>query len=185
MADETYEMAEMQMDEAIAALKRSFAGLRTGRASAHLLDPIQVSYYGALTPLNQMATISTPEPRLIVIQPWDKSALPAIEKAILASDLGLTPSNDGHVIRLPVPPLTEERRREIVKVAHKEAELVRVEIRRYRREANDEYKKREKAKEITQDELRDRLEAIQRLTDAKIQEVDTLLAEKEQEILTV
>ena len=185
MADEVYEMAEMQMEDAIAALKRSFSGLRTGRASTHLLDSIQVSYYGGLSPLNQMATISTPEPRLIVIQPWDKSAMAAIEKAILASDLGLTPSNDGHVIRLPVPQLTEERRREIVKLAHKEAEQCRVEIRRHRREANDAYKKQEKAKEIAEDELHARMEAIQRLTDAHIREVDGLLAEKEKDILTV
>ncbi len=185
MADETYEMAEMEMDDAIAALKRSFGGLRTGRASTHLLDSIQVSFYGGLSPLNQMATVSTPEPRLIVIQPWDKSSLAAIEKAILASDLGLNPSNDGNVIRLPVPQLTEERRRELVKVAHKEAEQCRVEVRRHRREANDAYKKQEKAKEIAEDQLHACTQAIQGLTDRKIKEIDTLLAAKEEEILTV
>ena len=185
MADEVYEMAEMEMDDALTALKRSFGGLRTGRASTHLLDAIQVSAYGGLSPLNQLATVSTPEPRLIVIQPWDKSVMAAIEKAILASDLGLTPSNDGHVIRLPIPQLTEERRREIVKLAHKEAEQARVEIRRHRREANDAYKKQEKAKEIAEDQLHTLTEAIQKLTDAKIKEIDTLLATKEEEILTV
>jgi len=185
MADDVYEMAAMEMDDALAALKRTFAGLRTGRASTHLLDSIQVSYYGGLSPLNQMATVSTPEPRLIVIQPWDKSGMAAIEKAILASDLGLTPNNDGHVIRLPVPQLTEERRKEMVKLAHKEAEHCRVEIRRHRREANDAYKKQEKQKEIAEDQLHDRIEAIQGLTDTKIKEIDTLLAAKEEEILTV
>lgn len=185
MADEIYEVAEMEMDDAIAALKRSFGGLRTGRASTHLLDSIQVSFYGGLSPLNQMATVSTPEPRLIVIQPWDKSSMAAIEKAILASDLGLNPSNDGNVIRLPVPQLTEERRREMVKLAHKEAEQCRVEVRRHRREANDAYKKQEKAKEIAEDQLHDRTNAIQSLTDEKIEEIDTLLAAKEEEILTV
>ncbi len=185
MADETYEMAEMEMDDALTALKRSFGGLRTGRASTHLLDSIQVSFYGGLSPLNQMATVSTPEPRLIVIQPWDKSSMAAIEKAILASDLGINPSNDGNVIRLPVPQLNEERRREMVKLAHKEAEQCRVEIRRHRREANDAYKKQEKAKEIAEDQLHDRIDAIQSLTDGKIKEIDTLLAAKEEEILTV
>jgi len=185
MADETYEMAEMEMDDALTALKRSFGGLRTGRASTHLLDSIQVSFYGGLSPLNQMATVSTPEPRLIVIQPWDKSSMAAIEKAILASDLGINPSNDGNVIRLPVPQLNEERRREMVKLAHKEAEQCRVEIRRHRREANDAYKKQEKAKEIAEDQLHDRTDAIQSLTDGKIKEIDTLLAAKEEEILTV
>lgn len=185
MADEIYELAEIEMNEAITSMKRSFGGLRTGRASIHLLDSIQVSYYGGLSPLNQMATVSTPEPRLIVIQPWDKSSMAAIEKAVLASDLGLNPSNDGNVIRLPVPQLTEERRREMVKLAHKEAEQCRVEVRRHRREANDAYKKQERAKEIAEDELHDRTNAIQSLTDGKIKEIDTLLAAKEEEILTV
>jgi len=185
MADEVYEMAAMEMDDALTALKRTLGGLRTGRASTHLLDSIQVSFYGGLSPLNQMATVSTPEPRLIVIQPWDKSSMASIEKAILASDLGLTPNSDGNVIRLPVPQLTEERRREMVKLAHKEAEQCRVEIRRHRREANDAYKKQEKAKELAEDQLHDRIEAIQGLTDGKIKEIDTLLAEKEKEILTV
>jgi ribosome recycling factor len=185
MADEIYEMAGMQMDDAIEALQRSFSGLRTGRANIHLLDGIQVSYYDTLTPLNQMATISTPEPRLLVIQPWDKSTLTAIEKAIFSSDLGLTPNNDGTVVRLPIPTLTEARRRELVKVAHREAEEIRVEIRRYRREANDAYKKQEKQKELNKDELHTKMESIQQLTDQRIQAVDRLLADKEQDILTV
>ncbi|NCO57386.1 MAG: ribosome recycling factor [Deltaproteobacteria bacterium] len=185
MADEVYEMAAMEMDDAITSLKKSLGGLRTGRASTHLLDSIQVAYYGGLSPLNQMATVSTPEPRLIVIQPWDKSAMAAIEKAILASDLGLTPANDGYVIRLSIPQLTEERRKEIVKIAHKEAEQARVEVRRHRRNANDAYKKQEREKELPEDQLHTRTDAIQHLTDAKIQEIDTLLAAKEEEILTV
>jgi len=185
MADEIYEMAKMEMEEAIGALKRQLSGLRTGRASTHLLDGIQVSYYDTLTPLNQMATISTPEPRLITIQPWDKSTLAAIEKAIYASDLGLTPNNDGSIIRLPVPTLTEERRRELVKVAHREAEEIRVEIRRHRRDANEAYKKLEKDKAFTQDELHGKLEAVQHITDEYIKDVDAILKEKEEDILTV
>lgn len=185
MADDIYEMAKMEMEEALSALQHQLSGLRTGRASTHLLDGIQVSYYDTLTPLNQMATISTPEPRLITIQPWDKSTLPAIEKAIYASDLGLTPNNDGAIIRLPVPSLTEERRRDLVKVAHREAEEIRVEIRRHRRDANDAYKKQEKDKVFTQDELHGKVDAIQHLTDEYIKKVDTILKEKEEDILTV
>jgi ribosome recycling factor len=185
MADDTYEMTKMAMDDAIEALKRQLSGLRTGRASTHLLDGIQVTYYDALTPLNQMATISIPEPRLIAIQPWDKSMIAAIEKAIFASDLGLTPTSDGNVIRLPIPPLTEERRRELVKVAHREAEEIRVEIRRHRREANEAYKHMEKDKEVTQDEMHDKMEAVQKLTDEYIHQVDQILKDKEEDIMTV
>ena len=185
MADDIYEMTQMGMDDAIDALKRQLSGLRTGRASTHLLDGIQVTYYDALTPLNQMATISIPEPRLIAIQPWDKSMIASIEKAIFASDLGLTPTSDGNVIRLPIPPLTEERRRELVKVAHREAEEIRVEIRRHRRDANEAYKNMEKDKEVTQDELHGKMEAIQKLTDGYIHKVDEILKEKEEDIMTV
>lgn len=177
--------AKDHMRKAVAALAHEFAGVRTGRASGAILEKVTVEYYGAPTPLNQIASVSVPEPQMLVITPYDRSAINAIEKAILASDLGLTPSNDGQVIRLPFPPLTEERRRELVKLCRHYAEEARVAVRNIRRDINDRLKRQEKDGEISQDELR-RLEAeVQKETDAHIKEIDELLKRKEQEIMEV
>ncbi|MDI6711849.1 MAG: ribosome recycling factor [Anaerosomatales bacterium] len=177
--------AKDHMRKAVAALAHEFAGVRTGRASGAILEKVTVEYYGVPTPLNQIASVSVPEPQMLVITPYDRSAINAIEKAILASDLGLTPSNDGQVIRLPFPPLTEERRRELVKLCRHYAEEARVAVRNIRRDINDRLKRQEKDGEISQDELR-RLEAeVQKETDAHIKEIDELLKRKEQEIMEV
>ncbi|MBD8975544.1 ribosome recycling factor [Veillonella magna] len=176
---------ETRMDKTIEALKQEFASIRTGRASTSLLDKITVDYYGAPTPVNQVANVSAPEPRMILITPWDKSMIGAIEKAILQSDLGLNPSNDGAVIRLAIPQLTEERRKELVKVVHKRAEEAKVAIRNIRRDANEVLKKEEKAKTITEDDSKDGQEKIQKLTDKKIKAVDDLKDKKEKDVLEV
>ena len=176
---------ESRMDKTIEALKQEFASIRTGRASTSLLDKITVDYYGAPTPVNQVANVSDPEPRMILITPWDKSMIGAIEKAILQSDLGLNPSNDGAVIRLAIPQLTEERRKELVKVVHKRAEEAKVAIRNIRRDANEVLKKEEKAKTITEDDSKDGQEKIQKLTDKKIKAVDDLKDKKEKDVLEV
>ena len=176
---------ETRMDKTIEALKQEFASIRTGRASTSLLDKITVDYYGAPTPVNQVANVSAPEPRMILITPWDKSMIGAIEKAILQSDLGLNPSNDGAVIRLAIPQLTEERRKELVKVVHNRAEEAKVAIRNIRRDANEVLKKEEKAKTITEDDSKDGQEKIQKLTDKKIKAVDDLKDKKEKDVLEV
>jgi len=169
----------------IKALKRELVTIRTGRASTSLLDRIRVDYYGTPTPLNQLASISAPEPRLIVIQPWDKSQIPAIEKAILKADLGLPPTNDGRLIRLAIPALTQERREGLVKVVKRKAEEVRISIREARHVANETLKRMERAKEISEDDFRRGREMIQKLTDRYIEEADQVLAVKEEEILEV
>lgn len=184
MALEVKKSAEERMEKAVGTLKRELASLRAGKASASLLDRITVEYYGAATPLNQLANISTPDSRTILIQPWDKGSLPDIEKAIMKSDVGLTPSNDGTIIRLVVPMLTEERRLELVKVAKKLAEESKVAIRNIRRDANDSIKKLEKT-EISEDESKRYQEDVQKLTDKYIAESDKVLAAKEKEILEV
>lgn len=176
---------EQRMDKTIEAMKGEFASIRTGRASAALLDKVMVDYYGSPTPVNQVANISVPEPRMIVIAPWDKSMIAAIEKAILQSDLGLNPGNDGSQIRLTIPQLTEERRKEIVKVVHKKAEEAKVAVRNIRRDANDVLKKEEKAKMMTEDVVKDGLDQIQKLTDAKIKQIDQLKEVKEKDVLEV
>lgn len=176
---------ETRMDKTIEALKQEFASIRTGRASTSLLDKITVDYYGTPTPVNQVANVSAPEPRMILITPWDKSMIGAIEKAVLQSDLGLNPSNDGAVIRLAIPQLTEERRKELVKVVHKRAEEAKVAIRNIRRDANEVLKKEEKAKTITEDDSKDGQEKIQKLTDKKIKAVDDLKDKKEKDVLEV
>ncbi|MBP6922567.1 ribosome recycling factor [Veillonella sp. YH-vei2232] len=176
---------ETRMDKSIEALKHEFASIRTGRASVSLLDKVMVDYYGTPSPINQVANISVPEPRMILIAPWDKSMIGAIEKAILQSDLGLNPGNDGAQIRLVIPQLTEERRKEIVKVVHKKAEDAKVAIRNIRRDANDAIKKEEKAKTITEDDAKDGLDQIQKLTDAKIKQIDQLKDVKEKDVLEV
>jgi ribosome recycling factor len=174
-----------RMSKAIQSYGRELASIRAGRASASLLDRITFDYYGAPTPVNQMAGISTPEARLLVIQPYDKSILGDIEKAILKSDLGLNPSNDGIVIRLAIPQLTEERRKELVKLVRKESEEAKVAIRNIRRDANDELKKLEKNSVITEDAHRGYSDDIQKLTDENIVKVDQITKDKEREILEV
>ncbi len=172
------------MEKAIGSLKRDLATLRAGRATPSLLDRVQVEYYGAMTPVNQLANITTPDSRTLIIQPWDKSSLAAIEKAIMKSDLGLTPSNDGSIIRLGIPALTEERRAELVKSTKKYGEESKVAIRNIRRDANDEIKKLEKT-DISEDESRRHQDDIQKLTDRFIAEVDKVLVSKEKEIMEV
>ncbi|MGZ4159700.1 MAG: ribosome recycling factor [Neobacillus sp.] len=174
-----------RMTKAIQSYSRELASIRAGRASASLLDRITVDYYGAPTPVNQLAGISVPEARLLVIQPYDKSILGEIEKAILKSDLGLNPSNDGMIIRLAIPQLTEERRKELVKVVKKESEDAKIAIRNIRRDANDDLKKLEKNGEITEDALRGYSEDIQKLTDEFITKIDQITKDKEKEIMEV
>jgi ribosome recycling factor len=176
---------ENHMKGAIEATKKELATVRTGRASASILDRVVVDYYGTPTQLNQLANISVPEARMIVIQPWDKSTLNAIEKAIQKADLGLNPVSDGIVIRLPVPQLTEERRKELVKVVKKEAEDKRVVIRNLRRDANERIKALEKGGKTSEDESKRALEEIQKLTDKYIAEIEKILEHKEKEILEV
>ena len=176
---------EERMNKSIDALKHKFASIRTGRASTALLDGITVDYYGTPSPINQVANISVPEPRMIVIAPWDKSMMPAIEKAIMMSDLGLNPNNDGEQIRLAIPQLTEERRKEIVKTVHKKSEDARVIVRNLRRDANDAVKKAEKAKEITEDEAKKGTDDIQKMTDKIIKEIDNIMANKEKEVMEI
>jgi ribosome recycling factor len=175
---------ETKMTGALDTLGREFAAVRTGRASAGLLDGIRVDYYGTPTPVNQMASISVPDARTIVIQPWEASQLKAIEKAIMASDLGLTPVNDGKIVRLAMPSPTEERRKHLAKSVHKIAEESRVVVRNLRREANDRLKAMAKDKKVSEDEERRSHEEIQKTTDRFIAKVDELLKKKEQEILT-
>lgn len=185
MVDEIFEDLKDRMGKSIESLKREYSRLRTGRASVSLLDGIRVSYYDTPTPLNQMASLAVPEPRLIVIQPWDKTAIEDIEKAILKSELGLTPMNDGKVIRISIPPLTEERRKELVKVARKMSEENKVSIRNIRRDANEMLKDLKKEKEIAEDDLFRSQEEVQKATDQFISQVDELCAAKEKEILEI
>ncbi|GGE65318.1 ribosome recycling factor [Priestia taiwanensis] len=177
--------AETKMEKAIAAYTRELASIRAGRASANVLDRITVDYYGAPTPINQLAGVSAPEARLLVIQPYDKSVLGEIEKAILKSDLGLNPSNDGSLIRLSFPALTEERRRDLAKEVKKMSEDAKVAVRNVRRDANDDLKKLEKNGEITEDDLRGYTEDVQKSTDKYIVKVDEITKKKEQEIMEV
>ncbi|PLR97247.1 ribosome recycling factor [Bacillus sp. T33-2] len=177
--------AKDRMTKAIQAYTRELASIRAGRASASLLDKITVDYYGAPTPVNQLAGITVPEARLLVIQPYDKSILGDIEKAILKSDLGLNPTNDGSVIRIAIPQLTEERRKELAKVVRKESEEAKVAIRNIRRDANDDLKKLEKNGDITEDGLRGYSDDIQKLTDDHISKIDQITKDKEKEILEV
>ncbi|WP_088105121.1 ribosome recycling factor [Halalkalibacter urbisdiaboli] len=177
--------AEQRMAKAIEALNRELAKLRAGRANPALLDRVTVEYYGAETPLNQLATISVPEARLLVVQPFDKTSIGDIERAILKSDLGLTPSNDGAIIRISIPPLTEERRKDLVKIVKKSAEEAKVAIRNVRRDVNDDLKKLQKDGEMTEDELRRGTDEVQKLTDKFIVKVDEAADNKEKEIMEV
>ncbi|MDO5310406.1 MAG: ribosome recycling factor [Monoglobaceae bacterium] len=176
---------ENKMNKAIAVLENDYASIRAGRANPAILDKISVEYYGAQTPLAQVGTISVPEARTILIQPWDASILKDIEKAILASDIGINPNNDGKVIRLNFPPLTEERRKELKKSVSKRGEEAKVAIRNIRRDAMDEFKKQKKNNEITEDDLKDLEESVQKLTDKFVKKVDELTSAKEKEIMEV
>jgi ribosome recycling factor len=177
--------AEPKMQRAVEAMERDFAGIRTGRASTALVERIPVDYYGTATPMNQLASISVPDPHLIVIQPWDRSVLSAIDKAITRSDIGLVPNVDGTVVRLNVPPLTEERRREMVKQVRKRAEEARVEVRHHRREAADQLKKAMREGDLSEDEERRELEALQRVHDRYIETIDGRGERKEAEVMEV
>jgi ribosome recycling factor len=177
--------ATERMEGAIDALKKDFGSVRTGRASLSLLDGIMVDYYGTLTPLQQLASLSVPESRQIAIQPWEQRIIPEIEKAIMKSDLGLTPSNDGKFIRINIPPLTEERRKQLVKVVRKRAEEAKVAIRNIRRDTNEELKKLEKEKHLSEDDAKKSHDEIQKLTDSYITKVDEVLKHKENEIMEV
>jgi ribosome recycling factor len=185
MSTETLSSAEHKMARAVEAMERDFQGIRTGRASTSLVERLHVDYYGTQTPLNQLAGISVPEAHQIVIQPWDRAVLGAIEKAIQKSDIGLVPNVDGTVVRLNIPQLTEERRKDIVKVVHKRMEDARVEIRNIRRDAADDLKKEDRDGQVGADEARRQLDALQKTTDRFVAEVDRLGGVKEQEVLEV
>lgn len=185
MISEVLKDSEDRMRKGVEALKREYTTIRAGRANPNMLDKITVEYYGAPTPINQLANIAVPEPRILAIQPWDKTSLPMIEKAILKSDLGLNPSSDGVVIRLIIPQLTAERRTEIVKTVKKKAEEARVAIRNIRRDINDHLKKLEKDHTSSEDEVKRAQEDVQKMTDKCIKEIDNLADSKEKEIMEV
>lgn len=185
MIREILQESEEKMAKTVEVLKKDLASLRAGRANPALLDKVVVDYYGVPTPVNQMANISVPESRLLVIQPWDKSTISNIEKGIMKSDLGLTPNSDGAVIRISIPQLTEERRKDLVKVVKKKAEEARVAVRNVRRETNDMIKELEKEHEISEDESKRSLEEAQKVTDKFIKKVDEVMANKEKEIMEV
>jgi ribosome recycling factor len=177
--------AKQRMESAIEALRREFASVRTGKANPALLDSVRVDAYGSILPLNQVGTVSAPEARMLIVQPWDKTLIKAIEKGLRESDLGLNPSNDGSVIRIPIPALTEERRREYVRMLHKLTEEARVAVRNVRRDANDEIKHRQKDEGLSEDDIRREQAEVQKLTDGYIARVDELMKHKEAEIMEV
>ena len=185
MIEETYQTAERKMTRTVEALQHDLSAVRTGRASPSLLERVQLDYYGAPTPLNAVATITVPEPRLLVIQPWDKKMLPAIEKAIQKSDLGLMPNSDGNVVRLAIPALNEERRRDLVKQVHKRVEEARVAVRNCRREAIDDLRKAERDKQVTEDDVKRAQDRLQKLTDGFIGQVDDTGRRKECEVMEI
>ncbi len=185
MINEALSEARAAMDKAVKSLKREMAKVRTGRASVSLLDDVKVDYYGVPTPLSQVATLSVPEARLITVQPWEKNLIPDIEKAIFKADLGLTPSSDGQLIRLPVPALTEERRREMVKIIKRMAEESKISVRNSRRDANETLKMLEKEKEITEDDLKRSEKDVQQLTDEFVNTIDSIVQSKEKEVMEV
>ena len=182
--DELFLDCEDRMSKAGTSLEKEFAKLRTGRATSALIDGVKADYYGTPTPISQMASITVPDSRTITIQPWDKSGFAAVEKAILKSDLGLTPVNDGKIIRITIPALTEERRKELVKDVKKKGEAAKVAIRNIRRDANEAFKKLEK-EDVSEDEIKKLSEEVQKLTDKRIKEIDQNVEEKSKEILTV
>ncbi|RMH60180.1 MAG: ribosome recycling factor [Calditrichaeota bacterium] len=182
---EIYSDANTRMDKTLDALHHELAKVRTGRATPALLDTVRIEYYGQVVPLNQAATVSAPEPRLLTVQPWEKNLLPEIEKAIQKADLGLNPANDGQIIRIPIPQLSEERRKDLVKLVKKFGEDAKIAVRNVRRDANDHLKKLHKGNEISEDELSVELDRIQKLTDDHIQKIDTVLEAKEKEVLEI
>ena len=183
--NEELKVYEEKLEKSINAMMDEFASIRAGRANPHVLDKIKVDYYGTPTPIQQVGNISVPEARMIVIQPWEKSLIKAIEKAIQASDLGINPSNDGSVIRLVFPELTEDRRKELAKDVKKKGEAAKVAVRNIRRDANEAFKKQEKNNEISEDDLKDATEQIQKITDKAIEKIDKAVENKTKEILTV
>jgi ribosome recycling factor len=185
MKDKIINETKEQMQRAVDGIRHEFSGIRTGKASPALLENIHVEAYGAKMPINQLGTVSAPEARLLVVQPWDKSMVGPIQKAIMTSDLGLTPSSDGNLIRVPIPALTEERRKELVRFAHKIAETGRVSIRHHRKEANDELKKQEKEKVLPEDIVRRAELEVQKLTDDYIEKLEAVLKAKESEIMEI
>ena len=185
MDKDKLQIYETKMNKSLDALQNEYASIRAGRANPHVLDKLRVDYYGTPTPIQQVGNVSVPEARMIVIQPWEKSLLKAIEKAILTSDLGINPTNDGSVIRLVFPELTEERRKELAKDVKKKGEATKVAIRNIRRDANDTFKKMEKGDEISEDDRKEAEEKIQKLTDKMIAEVDKAVENKTKEIMTV
>lgn len=185
MITEVMNEAERKMKKAVEAAQQDYTTIRTGRANPALLEKITVDMYGSAMPVNQIATISVPEPRQLVIAPWDKTAIPAIERAIQKSDLALTPSSDGNVIRLNIPHLTEERRKDMIKILHKKAEEHRVAVRNVRREANEDLKKLEKAHEASEDDVRRNQEQVQKITDKYIEQIDVITHAKEAELMEV
>jgi ribosome recycling factor len=185
MPHETIEELNMECDESLTALGRDLTKIRTGRANPALLDSIRVDYYGTQTPLKQMANITVPESRSLMISPWDASQIGAIEKAILTADLGLTPTNDGKIVRINIPALTEERRKELAKVARKFGETAKVSVRSHRKQANDKFKQLQKDKKISEDDLRKLTEEVQKVTDSFIERIDKAIGAKEKEILEI
>jgi ribosome recycling factor len=185
MNEAIFAQLQKEMDQSVGALRKELAKLRTGRASTALLEHIVVEYYGASTPLNQLATLSAPEPRLLVVQPYDRSAMVNIEKAILKSDLGLTPNNDGKIIRVPIPQLTEERRKELVKHVKRIAEEFRVSVRSHRRVAVEQLKEAEKKREITADDAKHGQDRVQKITDEFIGRIEKIIKAKEEEVMEV
>ncbi|MFP4083313.1 MAG: ribosome recycling factor [Desulfonatronovibrio sp.] len=177
--------SEKKMDKAILNLEKEFSKLRTGRASTGLVEEVMVDYYGALTPLNQLASISIPDSRTIAIQPWDRNAFSSVEKAIMKSDLGLNPVNDGKIIRINIPPLTEERRKDLVKLAKKYSEDAKIAIRNIRRDANDTLKKMKNDKDLSEDEMHKGQDEVQKLTDSFVEKADQVLEVKEKEIMEI
>ena len=185
MPDPDLDDIKRRMNGAVEVLRLEFSGLRTGRASAALLDPVQVDAYGSKTPINQVGTVSVPDSRMLAVQVWDQNLVGAVEKAVRDSGLGLNPSNDGNVIRIPIPQLSEERRAELAKIAHKYAEQARIAVRNVRRDGMDKLKRMEKVSEISQDEQRAWADDLQKLTDGNIKTIDESLEVKEKEIMQV
>ena len=176
---------QASMDKSVGVMEKSFAAVRTGKASPALVDGIMVEYYGAQTRLKDIASVTAPEPRLLVIQPWDQNAIKSIEKAIQASNLGISPVSDGRVIRLPIPELSEERRKDMTKLVRKRAEETRIEVRNARRDANEALKKAQKASEITEDDLKVQTDVVQKMTDKMVEQINKILEDKEAELMAV
>jgi len=185
MIETIYQETKERMDKSVHTLEKEMGRVRTGRASLSILDPVKVDYYGTLTPLNQMASIAVPESRLITVQPWDISAIKEVEKGILKANIGLTPSSDGKIIRISIPPLTEERRKEIAKKAHQTCETFKVALRNIRRDSNDELKSLQKEGDISEDDNFKAQKQVQEITDQYIRKIDKIFAAKEKEILEV